>query len=56
MSSLPQFSPKQGSIDLQPAPALFGGITTDNFASLLRATSPIRVASAGHVRQWRALA
>ena len=43
MSSLPQFSPKQGSIDLHPAPALFGGITNDVFASLLSATAPLRV-------------
>ena len=41
MTLLQQFSPKQPSIDLQ-APATFGGITADHFASLLRATTPIR--------------
>ena len=42
MTSSQQFSPKQASIDLQ-APATLGGMTTGNFASLLRATTPIRI-------------
>lgn len=43
MTTLQQFSPKQSSTDLT-APAMFGGNTNNNnFASLLRATKPIRI-------------
>ena len=42
MTSSQQFSPRQAAIDLQ-APATFGGATTDHLASLLRATSPVRL-------------
>ena len=41
MTSLHQYSPKQASIDLH-APAAFDGASA-NFASLLRATKPVRI-------------
>ncbi len=43
MSSSPQSSPRQTSIDLSPAAATLGGSTTDNFASLLKAAQPTRL-------------
>jgi hypothetical protein len=43
MSSLQQFSPKQPSVDLPPAAVPRSGMNTDNLASLLRATKPVRL-------------
>lgn len=43
MSSLQQFLPQQPSVDLPPAAVPRSGMNTDNFASLLRATKPVRL-------------
>ncbi|MCC6363120.1 MAG: hypothetical protein IT165_06315 [Bryobacterales bacterium] len=42
MTTFQQFSPKQSPTDLT-APAMFSGGTNNNFASLLRATKPVRI-------------